>query len=62
MVTFKERYKEVDDGMNLGSLLIYGKHPLRRFFLVKWGYGRVEVSTGNVGQGALSSYRLFYGF
>lgn len=28
----------------------------------EWGYGRVEVSTGNVGQGALSTYRLFYGF
>lgn len=28
----------------------------------EWGYGRVEVSTGNVGQSALSDYRLFYGF
>lgn len=27
----------------------------------KWGYGKVQVSTGNVGQGALSSYDLYYG-
>ncbi|WP_411676819.1 hypothetical protein [Caproicibacter sp.] len=26
-----------------------------------WGYGRVQVSTGNVGQGALSTYHLYYG-
>lgn len=28
----------------------------------KWGTGRVHVTTGNVGAGALSDYRLFYGF
>lgn len=28
----------------------------------KYGYGRVEVSTGDVGQGSLTNYRLFYGF
>ena len=28
----------------------------------KWGYGKVSVTTGNVGVGALSDYRLFYGF
>lgn len=28
----------------------------------KWGYGKVSVTTGDVGEGALSSYKLFYGF
>lgn len=26
-----------------------------------WGYGKVQVSTGNVGQGALTTYNLYYG-
>ena len=28
----------------------------------RWGYGRVEVSTGDLGKGAMYSHRIFYGW
>lgn len=28
----------------------------------KWGYGRVQVSTGDLGKGAMYSHRIYYGW
>lgn len=28
----------------------------------KWRYGRVQVTTGNIGRGAMYSHRIFYGW